>query len=108
MRLKIDIIVSAGGPSLAGQADAVAQLSGPIFRDCDICPEMVELPLGEFVVGSPQDEGGREQTEGPSGAWSSRNALRSGSSSDWRLEQKHYEKMRPGGSWGPSQCTQWP
>jgi formylglycine-generating enzyme required for sulfatase activity/DNA-binding SARP family transcriptional activator len=53
-------------PSLAGsRADTVAQLPGRIFKDCDICPEMMELPVGEFVMGSPQDERGRDQTEGP-------------------------------------------
>ncbi|GHC49390.1 hypothetical protein GCM10007315_09430 [Gemmobacter tilapiae] len=27
-----------------------------VFRDCDVCPEMVELPLGEFTMGAPDDE----------------------------------------------------
>jgi formylglycine-generating enzyme required for sulfatase activity/DNA-binding winged helix-turn-helix (wHTH) protein len=35
------------------------------FKDCDVCPEMVELPSGEFMMGSPEDERGREQFEGP-------------------------------------------
>ncbi len=26
------------------------------FRDCVVCPEMVELPLGEFMMGAPDDE----------------------------------------------------
>ncbi|CAN1568467.1 COG1262 Uncharacterized conserved protein [Paracoccaceae bacterium] len=26
------------------------------FRDCDACPKMIELPLGEFVMGAPDDE----------------------------------------------------
>ena len=26
------------------------------FRDCDVCPEMIELPLGEFLMGAPDDE----------------------------------------------------
>jgi formylglycine-generating enzyme required for sulfatase activity len=42
---------------------SVGQVSGQerrIFKDCDICPEMVELPAGEFMMGSPQDEWGRE------------------------------------------------
>ncbi len=26
------------------------------FRDCAECPEMIELPLGEFVMGAPDDE----------------------------------------------------
>ena len=36
-----------------------------IFRDCDTCPEMVELPAGEFMMGSPEAEAGREGVEGP-------------------------------------------
>jgi formylglycine-generating enzyme required for sulfatase activity len=35
------------------------------FKDCDSCPEMVELPVGEFMMGSPPDERGREAVEGP-------------------------------------------
>jgi len=27
-----------------------------VFRDCEVCPEMIELPLGEFVMGAPEDE----------------------------------------------------
>ena len=27
-----------------------------IFRDCSDCPEMVEIPAGEFIMGSPPDE----------------------------------------------------
>jgi formylglycine-generating enzyme required for sulfatase activity len=27
-----------------------------VFRDCDVCPEMIELPLGEFVMGASDDE----------------------------------------------------
>ena len=26
------------------------------FKDCDVCPEMIELPLGEFIMGAPPDE----------------------------------------------------
>lgn len=37
---------------------------GDVFRDCsDVCPEMVVLPPGTFVMGSPP--GGRQGTEGP-------------------------------------------
>jgi formylglycine-generating enzyme required for sulfatase activity len=39
---------------------------GRLFRDCmDICPLMVVLPAGEFTMGSPPDEVGRRDTEGP-------------------------------------------
>ncbi len=27
-----------------------------VFRDCDVCPEMIELPMGSFVMGAPADE----------------------------------------------------
>ncbi|WP_164517244.1 formylglycine-generating enzyme family protein [Tabrizicola piscis] len=27
-----------------------------VFKDCDVCPEMVELPMGEFMIGGPEDE----------------------------------------------------
>lgn len=26
------------------------------FRDCDSCPEMIELPMGSFLMGAPEDE----------------------------------------------------
>lgn len=35
------------------------------FRECDICPEMVVVPGGEFLMGSPDDEKDREPWEGP-------------------------------------------
>lgn len=39
--------------------------SGSVFRDCPECPEMVVLPLGSFVMGSPATEEGRRAHEGP-------------------------------------------
>lgn len=35
------------------------------FKDCDVCPEMVVLPPGEFQMGSPDDEAGRTSEEAP-------------------------------------------
>ena len=35
------------------------------FRDCPVCPEMVVLPAGEFMMGSPESEKGRNKDEGP-------------------------------------------
>lgn len=35
------------------------------FRDCDQCPEMVVLPAGSFLMGSPEDEPRRGSREGP-------------------------------------------
>jgi len=35
------------------------------FRDCPSCPEMVTVPAGEFMMGSPESERGRDPNEGP-------------------------------------------
>ena len=38
---------------------------GDTFRDCATCPEMVVLPAGKFMMGSPEGERGRDDDEGP-------------------------------------------
>jgi formylglycine-generating enzyme required for sulfatase activity len=35
------------------------------FRECPDCPEMVGIPAGTFVMGSPRREAGRFDNEGP-------------------------------------------
>ncbi|MFO1319021.1 MAG: SUMF1/EgtB/PvdO family nonheme iron enzyme [Burkholderiales bacterium] len=40
-------------------------IPGYTFRDCDVCPEMVVVPPGSFVMGSPADETERGRDEGP-------------------------------------------
>ena len=35
------------------------------FKDCDQCPEMVVIPVGSFIMGSPEDEPQRGSREGP-------------------------------------------
>ncbi|TFF49894.1 chromophore maturation protein PvdO [Pseudomonas putida] len=51
----------------AANAQAASQPTpGEVFRDCKAaCPEMVVLPAGSFVMGTPEDEPGREGDEGP-------------------------------------------
>jgi formylglycine-generating enzyme required for sulfatase activity len=39
--------------------------SGETFRDCDDCPQMVSIPAGSFMMGSPSSEAGRSANEGP-------------------------------------------
>jgi formylglycine-generating enzyme required for sulfatase activity len=49
--------------SVTESASAALQ-SRPTFKDCADCPEMVALPAGEFMMGSPKDERGRQGAEG--------------------------------------------
>ena len=35
------------------------------FRECERCPEMVVVPAGSFMMGSPESEKGRNSWEGP-------------------------------------------
>ena len=38
---------------------------GRRFKDCKACPEMVVVPTGSFMMGSPSSEEGRDSDEGP-------------------------------------------
>ena len=38
---------------------------GDTFKDCDNCPEMVVVPAGSFMMGSPTSEKFRYKDEGP-------------------------------------------
>jgi len=56
------------GAALSGPEGAWAQpATGPAnsFKDCADCPALVTIPPGEFVMGSPDDERGRNVAEGP-------------------------------------------
>ena len=55
---RVTILVSSSPPALADK-------SGRTFSDCPVCPEMVLLPGGAFLMGSPPDETGRYDDEGP-------------------------------------------
>ena len=60
--------------ALRGPADAPRPGADPsrpgtpddeVFRDCPTCPELVAIPAGEFRMGSPGSEEGRNGDEGP-------------------------------------------
>ncbi len=52
---------------LLGTSAQAASLPAPgkVFKDCKDCPEMVVLPTGNFIMGTPDDELGRQPDEGP-------------------------------------------
>jgi sulfatase modifying factor 1 len=56
-----DDVIERTAPTRAGSGTQVATAT---FKDCDVCPEMAELPIGTFMMGSPDDERGRERVEG--------------------------------------------
>lgn len=49
----------------AGIWTAPAAAQEQVFKDCPQCPEMVPLPGGSFLMGSPVQEPGRGEDEGP-------------------------------------------
>jgi len=49
----------------SGQNLGKSRAPGTVFRDCPTCPEMVVIPSGSFVMGSPPSEAGRIESEGP-------------------------------------------
>lgn len=57
----------AGGSTNQGSQAAFAGDAKPsqsTFRDCPQCPEMVMIPAGSFLIGSPESEEGRGADEG--------------------------------------------
>ena len=56
-------VVGIGGGAAQETTETVQP--GDSFRDCPTCPEMVVVPAGEFLMGSPNSEGGRTDDEGP-------------------------------------------
>ena len=55
--------VSREDPGLADEGPS--RNPGDMFRDCGECPEMVVVPSGSFMMGSPPGEVGRYDWEGP-------------------------------------------
>ncbi len=47
------------GEQLLAQAEAASP--GRVFRDCAVCPVMVEVPAGTYMMGSPDSEGAPDE-----------------------------------------------
>ena len=50
---------------LSQAKEIIGVLRGSVFRDCVECPEMVIVPSGSFIMGSPDNEDSRHDNEGP-------------------------------------------
>ena len=59
----VDVARSHRDPALL--AALGVRETGEVFRDCETCPEMVVIPAGSFMMGSPPGEEGRFDDEGP-------------------------------------------
>jgi formylglycine-generating enzyme required for sulfatase activity len=58
--------VAAPAPPPAAKPAAAAPLKQNYsFRDCATCPEMVVVPAGSFMMGTPESEGEANENEGP-------------------------------------------
>lgn len=66
----VSVLVISGSAGIRPAQDPPPVIGGPepsgsTFRDCPHCPEMVMLPAGSFLIGSPESEAGRGGDEGP-------------------------------------------
>ncbi|MBC6414301.1 MAG: formylglycine-generating enzyme family protein [Chromatiales bacterium] len=63
-KLRIDLFLLLLLFSCLTSAESRYQASDT-FQDCSICPVMVVVPAGSFMMGAPADEAGRDKNEGP-------------------------------------------
>jgi formylglycine-generating enzyme required for sulfatase activity len=63
-RLLLALVIVAVGLLLSLRAMA-EEMTDREFRECPDCPEMVAVPAGRFLMGSPARENGRLDNEGP-------------------------------------------
>src|SRR5262245_44726980 len=52
-------------PKSLSRAEEQALKPKDLFKECDNCPEMIVVPAGEFMMGSPEDEEGHTEDESP-------------------------------------------
>jgi formylglycine-generating enzyme required for sulfatase activity len=50
---------------LTEEAERALKPGDPPFKECTRCPEMLAVPVREFIMGSPKDEKGRAENEDP-------------------------------------------
>lgn len=64
--MAVRALMAASGIAIcAGALPVEAQEAGEVFRDCEVCPQMVVVPAGSFMMGSPQSDPGAHRDERP-------------------------------------------
>ena len=83
------LAIVAPTDALTAQADPARLLPGQTLRDCASCPEMVVVPAGTFIMGSPESEAGRLRVvydqEGEAIDWTTQDTVRLEVEADQRL-----------------------
>ena len=66
LHLGIPMMAAAVLSIMGGLATSpeAAERAAKTFKDCEICPEMVVIPPGTFIMGSPETEKDRDKDEG--------------------------------------------
>ena len=59
------LLISARLAKPLNWAEELAVRPLDAFKECDVCPEMVVVPMGMFAMGSPESEIDREDNESP-------------------------------------------
>lgn len=58
-------LIIASGVAPRSDAATEAAKAGTLIKDCPTCPELIVVPAGEFMMGSPETERSRNANEGP-------------------------------------------
>ena len=61
----IEQSVSFDTPDITSEEKSEPEETDGTFTDCDVCPQMMHLPGGDYTMGSPEEEPGRFAYEGP-------------------------------------------
>lgn len=61
----LNVLCHLAGAVLAASACAQTPEPGDVFQDCSGCPEMIVIPPGHFIMGSPESEPLRDADESP-------------------------------------------